>query len=135
MKIQGEQPILLEKVCSAEFSLPSQKPYTFRNTNGAWGGEGVECVQTLTGGALVFESRRGISGHNQSPYFIAYQNADEFSGDVYFAALAYSGNFKVSAARDLYSFTRIHVGLNDSIFPIRSMAANALKRRRCLRSC
>ncbi len=112
----GEQPILLEKVCSAEFSLPSQKPYTFRNTNGAWGGEGVECVQTLTGGALVFESRRGISGHNQSPYFIAYQNADEFSGDVYFAALAYSGNFKVSAARDLYSFTRIHVGLNDFDF-------------------
>lgn len=112
----GEQPILLEKVCSAEFSLPSQKPYTFRNTNGAWGGEGVECVQTLTGGALVFESRRGISGHNQSPYFIAYQNADEASGDVYFAALAYSGNFKVSAARDLYSFTRIHMGLNDFDF-------------------
>lgn len=112
----GEQPILLEKVCSAEFSLPSQKPYTFRNTNGAWGGEGIECMQTLTGGALVFESRRGISGHNQSPYFIAYQNADEASGDVYFAALAYSGNFKVSAARDLYSFTRIHVGLNDFDF-------------------
>lgn len=112
----GEQPILLEKVCSAEFSLPSQKPYTFRNTNGAWGGEGIECVQTLTGGALVFESRRGISGHNQSPYFIAYQNADEASGDVYFAALAYSGNFKVSAARDLYSFTRIHMGLNDFDF-------------------
>lgn len=112
----GDQPILLEKVCSAEFSLPSQKPYTFRNTNGAWGGEGVECVQTLTGGALVFESRRGISGHNQSPYFIAYQNADEFSGDVYFATLAYSGNFKVSATRDLYSFTRIHVGTNDFDF-------------------
>ena len=112
----GDRPILLEKVCSAEFSLPSQKPYTFRNTNGAWGGEGVECVQTLTGGALVFESRRGISGHNQSPYFIAYQNADEASGDVYFAALAYSGNFKVSAARDLYSFTRIHMGLNDFDF-------------------
>lgn len=112
----GDRPILLEKVCSAEFSLPSQKPYTFRNTNGAWGGEGIECVQTLTGGALVFESRRGISGHNQSPYFIAYQNADEASGDVYFAALAYSGNFKVSAARDLYSFTRIHVGLNDFDF-------------------
>ncbi len=112
----GEQPILLEKVCSAEFSLPSQKPYTFRNTNGAWGGEGIECMQTLMGGTLVFESRRGISGHNQSPYFIAYQNADEASGDVYFAALAYSGNFKVSAARDLYSFTRIHVGLNDFDF-------------------
>ncbi len=112
----GDAPILLEKVCSAEFSLPSQKPYTFRNTNGAWGGEGVECVQTLTGGALVFESRRGISGHNQSPYFIAYQNADEFSGDVFFAALAYSGNFKVSASRDLYSFTRVHMGLNDFDF-------------------
>ena len=48
------------------------------------------------------ESRRGISGHNQSPYFIAHQNADEKSGDVYFATLAYSGNFKVKAERDLF---------------------------------
>lgn len=112
----GTEPIIFEKLFSAEFSLPSPEPYTFRNTNGAWGAEFLETYNTLDGGSLVFESRRGTSGHNQSPYFIAYQNADETGGDVFFAALAHSGNFKVSASRDLYSVTRVIIGLNDFDF-------------------
>ena len=76
----------------------------------------METNTVLEGGAWVNESRRGISGHNQSPYFIAHQNADEKSGDVYFATLAYSGNFKVKAERDLFGKTRILLGMNDFDF-------------------
>lgn len=112
----GKDTIRFEKLFSAEFNLPSANPYTFMNTNGAWGAEGITAESTLEGGALVFESRRGTSGHNQSPYFIALQNADEKSGDVYFAALAYSGSFKVTASRDLFGTTRIGMGLNDFDF-------------------
>lgn len=121
----GTQPICLNKVCSAEFSLPSQNPYTFKNTNGAWGGEGLECNHTLTGGTLVSESRRGISGHAFSPYFIASQNADEEHGDVYFATLAYSGNFKVAASRDIFGFTRVILGVNDFDFAYTLAAGEA----------
>ena len=116
VKNNGDTPIYFEKLCSAEFNLPSANPYAFKNTNGAWGGENIETNTLLEGGAWVNESRRGISGHNQSPYFIAYQNADEKSGDVYFATLAYSGNFKVKAERDLFGKTRIILGMNDFDF-------------------
>lgn len=112
----GTGRIDFEKISSAQFSLPSVKPYTFRNTNGAWGGEFIETNTVLDGGYAVFETRKGASNHNNSPYFIAYQNADEHSGDVYFASLAYSGNFKVSCSRDLYGISRVILGMNDFDF-------------------
>lgn len=116
VKNNSDNCVFFEKLFSAEFNLPSKKPYTFKNTNGAWGGENIEANTTLESGTLVSESRRGNSGHNQSPYFIAYQNADEKIGDVYFAALAYSGNFKVKAERDLFNTTRVIMGMSDFDF-------------------
>lgn len=116
VKNNSDNCVFFEKLFSAEFNLPSKKPYTFKNTNGAWGGENIEANTTLESGTLVSESRRGNSGHNQSPYFIAYQNADEKIGDVYFAALAYSGNFKVKAERDLFNTTRVIIGMSDFDF-------------------
>lgn len=116
LKNNGEEPIYFDRLYSAEFNLPSKKPYTFKNTNGAWGGENIETNTTLESGTFVSESRRGTSGHNQSPYFIAYQNADEKDGDVYFATLAYSGNFKVEAERDLFGSTRVILGISDFDF-------------------
>lgn len=116
VKNESKNDIQFERLFSAEFSLPSKNAYTFSNTNGAWGGEFIETNDTLTAGSLVFDSKKGASCHNNSPYFIAYQNADEHSGDVYFASLAYSGNFKVIANRDLYSNTRVLLGMNDFDF-------------------
>lgn len=116
IKNTGTDDIVFDRLFSAEFTLPSNKPYTFKNTNGAWGGEFIECSTTLEGGYAVWESRRGASNHNNSPYFIAYQNADENTGDVYFASLAYSGNFMVNASRDLFSTTRVHMGMSDFDF-------------------
>lgn len=116
LKNTGNDNIVFERIFSAEFSLPSVKPYTFINTNGAWGSEFLQTNTVLDGGSIVYENRRGASNHNNSPYFIAHQNANENSGDVYFASLAYSGNFKVSASRDVYSITRISIGMNDFDF-------------------
>ena len=116
VKNESKNDIQFERLFSAEFSLPSKNAYTFSNTNGAWGGEFIETNDTLTAGSLVFDSKKGTSFHNNSPYFIAYQNADENSGDVYFGSLAYSGNFKVIANRDLYSNTRVLLGMNDFDF-------------------
>lgn len=116
VKNSSENSIYFEKLFSAEFNLPSKKTYTFKNTNGAWGSENIETNTVLESGAFVSESRRGTTGHNQSPYFIAYRNADEKSGDVYFGTLAYSGSFKVKAERDLFGSTRVILGMNDFDF-------------------
>lgn len=112
----GSAPISFERLFSAGFSLPGMDPYTFENTNGAWGGEFRPCRTVLDGGNLVYESHRGASNHNQSPYFIAHRGATETRGAVYFGSLAYSGNFKVIAGRDLYGITRVSLGMNDFDF-------------------
>lgn len=112
----GSAPISFERLFSAGFSLPGIDPYTFENTNGAWGGEFLPCRTVLDGGNLVYESHRGASNHNQSPYFIAHRGATETRGAVYFGSLAYSGNFKVIAGRDLYGITRVSLGMNDFDF-------------------
>lgn len=112
----GSTKIDFEKISSAQFSLPGVNPYTFMNTNGAWGGEFLETKTVLEGGYAIYESRKGASNHNNSPYFVAYNRADEKNGDVYFASLAYSGNFKVSCSRDLYGITRVVMGMNDFDF-------------------
>lgn len=127
VKNNGGGKIRFTKLFSAEYNLPSKKPYTVKNTNGAWGGEFLETDSVLEGGSMVFESRRGTVGHNQSPYFIAYQNADEKSGDVYFASLAYSGNFKVSASRDLFHTTRVILGMNDFDFAYELMGGESFR--------
>lgn len=112
----GDGKIVLDRIFSGEVTLPSTYPYKIKNTNGSWGGEYVETESELQSGALVFDSKRGTTGHNQSPYFIAHQNADEKQGDVYFGTLAYSGSFKVLCTRDLFYVTRISMGLNDHDF-------------------
>lgn len=112
----GSAPISFERLFSAGFSLPGMDPYIFENTNGAWGGEFLPCRTVLDGGNLVYESHRGASNHNQSPYFIAHRGATETRGAVYFGSLAYSGNFKIIAGRDLYGITRVSLGMNDFDF-------------------
>lgn len=116
VKNSGNDDIVFEKLFSGEFSLPGVKPYKFRNTNGSWGAEFTQTETLLDGGTLIYESRKGTSSHTNSPQFVAYQNADEKSGNVYFAVLEYSGNFKVEASRDLYGKTRVGIGLNDFDF-------------------
>lgn len=116
LKNTGSQPVAVQAAASAEFTLPAREPYRFCNTNGAWGGENRRTDTQLDGGELVFESRKGTSGHTASPYFIAHRGAGEESGEVFGAVLAYSGNFKVQASRDLYGVTRVLLGMNDFDF-------------------
>jgi len=113
---KGTESIEIERIFSAELTLPSEKPYLFKNSNGAWGGEYEETETELQGGTLSFDSKTGAVGHGMSPFFIAHQGADENSGDVYFASLAYGGNFKVTCSRDSGYITRVQLGINDHDF-------------------
>lgn len=45
----GSAPISFERLFSAGFSLPGMDPYTFENTNGAWGGEFLPAVRCWMG--------------------------------------------------------------------------------------
>ena len=108
----GSEELSFEELMSSEFSLPDTKPYHIMNTNGDWGCEFTPVNSVLEGGTLSFESRMGRSGHITSPYFIAYRNANEKQGKVYFANFKWSGNFKITLERDKFFVTRAYVGFN-----------------------
>lgn len=116
IKNLSDKEITLEKAASAELSLPGERAYTVINANGSWGGEFSPVCQPLEGAGIVFESRKGTTGHHHIPAFIATQKPDEHCGDVYFAVLAWGGNFKISADRDFTGRTRAVIGMNDFDF-------------------
>src|SRR5699024_6734810 len=72
--------------------------------------------QKLESGAISFESRKGTTAHHHLPALIAAEKPDEDNATVYFAVLAWDGNFKVSAARDFNGETSAVIGLNDFDF-------------------
>lgn len=127
LKNKSDNDILIEKMMSAEISLPSELPYEIMNTNGSWGGEFQLESETLKAGSVVFESRKGTTGHTNQPIFIAHQGANEDFGTVYFAALGYSGSFKVEAQRDFKGITRAMLGVNDFDFSYTLKAGQELE--------
>ena len=127
LKNKSDNDILIEKMMSAEISLPSELPYEIMNTNGSWGGEFQLESETLKAGSVVFESRKGTTGHTNQPTFIAHQGANEDFGTVYFAALGYSGSFKVEAQRDFKGITRATLGVNDFDFSYTLKAGQELE--------
>lgn len=116
IKNNSDSAVLLSKIASGEFNLPSKRPYLSTNTNGSWGGEFRIEKTEVKNGTLLYDSRKGGSDHTLNPWFILSQNADEKQGDVYFGALAWSGNFKVEINRDFAGVTRAVIGINDFDF-------------------
>ena len=67
----------------------------------------------LRHGMQAVESRRGASGHHANPFLVlAAPDAGETAGEVYAAALIYSGNFLAAAEVDGNNVTRLQIGLN-----------------------
>ena len=112
----GENTVTLKKVASGEFNVPSLRPYTSTNFNGSWGAEFYKEDTLVKNGTLTYESRKGGSNHTNNPIFILSQNASEDEGDVFFGALAWTGNFKVEVSRDFAGRTRTVIGINDFDF-------------------
>ncbi|MBE6774000.1 MAG: alpha-galactosidase [Ruminococcaceae bacterium] len=113
---RSDKAVTLNKIASAEFTLPSTRPYSSTNFNGSWGAEFRKESTTVKNGVLTYENRKGGSNHTHSPLFILSQNATEKEGDVFFGALAWSGNYKVEISRDFAGITRAVIGINDFDF-------------------
>lgn len=123
----GNSDITLHKAASAQLHLPSRAPYTVLNFNGSWSAEFRKAEEVLKGGSVVFESRRGLTGHCQNPSVVFSQNATEDEGDVFFAALGFSGNFKISAERNFTGLTHAVIGLQDFDFSYTLHASESFK--------
>ncbi len=109
------ESIAIENIASAQMHIPLEN-LTFRNTHGYWGAEQQMFIQPVNYGKIVFENRKGISGHNHNPYFILDNGATETTGDVYFGALKLTGNFKGVVEQTPYGETLVQMGINDHDF-------------------
>lgn len=116
VKNNSDSLVVLNKISSGEFNVPSRRPYTSTNFNGAWLAEFRKEETVVKNGVLTYDSRKGGSNHTVNPVFILSQNADEKHGDVFFGALAWSGNFKTEISRDFAGITRAVIGINDFDF-------------------
>lgn len=112
----SQHELKIEKLMSAELSLPECCEYDAINPNGSWGGEFALETTRLKNGTITYESRKGTAGHTNSPYIILSKDANELEGDVFFAALGYGGSFKVEAHRDFIGKTRAVLGMSDFDF-------------------
>ncbi|MEN9938310.1 MAG: hypothetical protein RLZZ387_4889 [Chloroflexota bacterium] len=111
---EGQEPITVERIWSAQWHLPEGETYRLTSTTGRWLDEMHLRRETLQEGVKVLESRRLTTSHHHSPWFALDRGtADEDSGAVWFGALAWSGNWKLAAEVTNFGSTRVSIGLND----------------------
>jgi alpha-galactosidase len=110
----GDTPIMIERIWSAQWHLPAGGGYHLTHLTGRWADEMHLNRELLTYGCKVIESRRLTSSQQHQPWFaVEHQNVEEDRGEVWFGALAWSGNWKLSAEVTDFAATRISIGLND----------------------
>ncbi len=94
----GDQPIMLERIWSAQWHLPLGETYRLTHATGRWLDETHLRRELLLEGAKVLESRRITTSHHHQPWFALDRgHATEDAGDVWFGVLAWSGNWKLAA--------------------------------------
>lgn len=109
-------PVRLTRVLSASVDLPDMN-WDMLNLHGSHNRErNVERLR-LRHGIQAVESRRGASSHQHNPFIaLAAPSATEEAGEVYGAALVYSGNFLAQAEGTPFEQTRLQLGIHPADF-------------------
>jgi alpha-galactosidase len=120
--------LVVEQAAAAAWSLPAADDYRLLSLSGRWAGEWNLDERRVTPGAVVLESRRGSTGHQNNPWFaLARDTSGEESGPVWFGALAWSGSWRISVEQDALHRVRITGGYNSFDFAYRLAAGAALE--------
>lgn len=110
----GKGVITIERIFSALWHFPEGVNYFLSHLTGRWNDEFNLVREPLTPGVKVLESRRITSSHHHNPWFLIDDgNCSEDRGNVWFGALAWSGNWKLTAEVSNFNTTRLGIGIND----------------------
>jgi alpha-galactosidase len=94
---RASQPVVVHEALSANWWMPAGRRWRLRYLHGGWAAE-TQLAETMVGpGKLVLESRRGTTGHHLNPWLTLDPDgaSTETSGEVWSAALAWSGSWKI----------------------------------------
>lgn len=108
------KPFTIEDAASATWNLPPASNYQLRYLTGEWAGEWNLHEQALQPGKTILESRRGSTGHQNSPWFAIErgESGDEDHGDVWFGTLGWSGSWQIAIEQDQARQVHVTGGFN-----------------------
>lgn len=97
----GDAPIEVLRCDAACWSVPGPAARRFSHAVGEWSGETQLRRTPAPYAETVFTSRRGVSSHHANPWLMVDAGAaDETHGEVWSTVLAWSGSWRITAARD-----------------------------------
>jgi len=125
----GMEPVVVDQIASASFTLPEAQAWSLRHLTGHWGGEWQLQTRPLLQGTQVLESRRGSTGHEANPWFAVTADPDwhEDRGRVWFGALAWSGSWRITVEHDVLRRVRVSGGFNPFDFCYRLLPGESLE--------
>lgn len=112
----GDTAVTLDVIRSATVNLPPRQDYRITHFAGNWGAELGRNQCMLTQAQFLLENHRGTCAAHQQQPFIALDPRGESTqncGEVFFAALCWSGNFKLCVEKSYYGDVSISAGVND----------------------
>ncbi|WP_392674896.1 alpha-galactosidase [Streptomyces sp. LN785] len=100
LRNDGDAPVTLQRADSAAWTLPFRDGYRLSHVTGQWSSETQLRRETLPFGETVLTSRRGITSHHANPWvMLDAGDATESHGQVWSAALAWSGSWRITVQR------------------------------------
>ena len=107
-------PVRIDQMMAASYTLPRADGYRMRYLTGRWTGEFSVRSRPVDGAATVLESRNGNTGHQSNPWLALTSDAaaDEEHGAVWFAALGWSGSWRIVTEQDDNGLVRVTGGYN-----------------------
>ncbi|MGB7760693.1 MAG: alpha-galactosidase [Bryobacteraceae bacterium] len=114
--------LTIESAQSAAWYMPPGTGYQLTYLNGRWAAETQVVREPVHEGMKVLESRKGHTSHGFNPWFAVDQgDATEESGRVWFGALAWSGNWRMTVEQTPYRQVRVTGGFNsfDFSYPLK----------------
>src|SRR2546425_3392981 len=114
----GSGPVTIEQALSADWRPPRRERYRLTYLYGQHMRETQVAEVVLGPGKVVLESRRGATSHQFNPWVALdpEASATEESGEVWSAALAWSGSWKIVVETTPYGEVHCAGGLNDFDF-------------------
>jgi alpha-galactosidase len=95
-------PVTVRRCDSASWSLPARPDYRLSHVVGEWSAEFQLRRVPVPAAETVLTSRRGITRHQGNPWLmIDPGDATEDAGEVWSAALAWSGTWRIAVRRSL----------------------------------
>ncbi len=123
-----QQALTIESAQSATWYMPPGEGYRLSYLSGRWAAETQLNREPLHEGMKVLESRLGHTGHNLNPWFaIDAGDANETSGRVWFGALAWSGNWRITVEQTPYQQVRVTGGFNTFDFAYKLKPGESLE--------